>query len=104
MMSRVTLYNKLEPYAGRLHALGNITRLSILYSLTREPMEFGRLVHRLKLSPSLLSHHLKQLMSAGRVTKTKVGKLATYYLSEDVIKEMSTLLRKFLSPQPASPA
>ena len=102
MMSRVTLYNKLKPYAGRFHALGNTTRLSILYSLTREPMEFGRLVHRLKLSPSLLSHHLKQLMSAGIVTKTKVGKLATYYLSEDAIKEMSMLLRKFLSPQSES--
>jgi DNA-binding transcriptional ArsR family regulator len=74
-----------------------MTRLSILYVLAREPTEFGRLVHRLKLSPSLLSHHLKQLMSAGIVTKTKVGKLATYYVAEDSIKGMSALLQKFLT-------
>ena len=97
MLSRVNLYNKLNPYASKFHALGNMSRLSILYTLAREPMEFGRLVHRLKLSPSLLSHHLKQLMMAGLVTKTKVGKLATYYLAEDSIKEMSALLGKFIT-------
>ena len=81
----------------RFHALGSLTRLSILYTLAREPMEFGRIVHRLKLSPSLTAHHLKQLVSAGWVTKTKVGKLATYYVAEDSIKGMSALLRKFLA-------
>lgn len=102
MLSRINLHNKLKPYAGTFHAIGNITRLSILYVLAREPMEFGRIAHRLKLSPSLLSHHLKHLASAGLVTKTKVGKLVTYYLSEDSVKEMSTLLRKFLSPSAES--
>lgn len=70
--------------------------------LGREPMEFGRLVSRLKVPPSLLSHHLKRLMAAGIVTKTKFGKLATYYLSEAAVKEMDTILRNFLSPQSES--
>lgn len=98
MLSRVNLHNKLKPHAGKFHAMGNITRLSILYILAKEPMEFGRIVRRLKLRPSLAAHHLTQLVSAGLVTKTKVGKLATYYLSEDAVKEMNALLRKFVSP------
>ena len=102
MMSRVNLHNKLKPHACKFHAIGNVTRLSILYILAREPMEFARIVHRFKMSPSLAAHHLKQLVSAGLVTKTKVGKLVTYYLAEDTIKEMSILLRKFLSLQSES--
>ncbi len=102
MLSRVTLHNKVKPHAGRFHAIGNISRLSILYILIREPMEFGRLAHRLKMSPSLLSHHLKQLMGAGLVTKTKAGRLVTYYVEEGAVKEMIVLLRKFLSPQSES--
>ncbi len=96
MLSRANLYNKLKPRAAKFHAIGNTTRLSVLYIVAREPMEFGRLVSRLKIPPSLLSHHLKLLVAAGLVTKTKFGKLATYYLAEDSIKEMRTLLRKFL--------
>lgn len=98
MLSRVTLHNKLKPHAGKFHAIGNITRLSIIYLLSREPLEFKRLASRLKLPPTLLSHHIKQLMNTGWVTKTKVGNLTTYYLSEDAVKKMSELLRKLLSP------
>ena len=97
-MSRITLHNTLKPYAQTFHAIGNITRLSILYTLGQEPMEFGRLVHRLKISPSLLSHHLKQLMTAGIVTKTTVGKLVTYYIAEDSVKKVGALFGKLLSP------
>ena len=68
-----------------------------MYTLAREPMEFGRLVSRLKIPPSLLSHHLKLLVAAGLVTKTKVGKMATYYLAEDSIKEMTAFLQKLLT-------
>ncbi len=102
MMSRVNLHNKLKPHAAKFHAIGNVTRLSILYILAREPMEFARIVHRFKISPSLAAHHLKQLVIAGLVTKTKVGKLVTYYLLEDAVKEISGLLRKFLSPSAES--
>jgi DNA-binding transcriptional ArsR family regulator len=102
MLTGSRLRQKLTPPARKFHALGNLWRLSIVYTLGREPMDFGRLVSRLKLPPNLLSHHLKQLMNAGVVTKTKVGKLATYYLADEAVKEMGTLLRKFLSPQSES--
>lgn len=65
-------------------------------------MDFGRLAARLKLPPSLLSHHLKRLVGAGLVTKTKAGKLATYYFSEEGVQTLDALLRKFLSPQSES--
>jgi len=97
MLSRVNLHNKLKPHAAKFHAIGNNTRLSVMYTLAREPMEFGRLVSRLKIPPSLLSHHLKLLVAAGLVTKTKVGKMATYYLAEDSIKEMTAFLQKLLT-------
>jgi DNA-binding transcriptional ArsR family regulator len=102
MLSRINLHNKIKPHAAKFHAIGNTTRLSILYILAREPMEFGHIARRLKLRPSLAAHHLKQLVNVGWVTKIKVGKLATYYLSEDSVKEMSTFLRKFVSPQSES--
>lgn len=102
MLTGLRLRQKLAISVRKFHALGNASRLSILYTLAREPMEFGRLVNRLKIPPSLLSHHLKQLVAAGLVTKTKVGKLATYYSEEDAVKEMDTVLRKFLSPQSES--
>ena len=98
MLSGPLLRKKLDAPARKFRALGNLSRLSIVYTLAGEPMEFGRLVHRLKLPPSLLSHHLKQLMGAGLVTKTKFGTLATYYVGKDAVKEVDTLLRKFLSP------
>jgi DNA-binding transcriptional ArsR family regulator len=102
MLTGTRLRQKLNVPARRFQALGNLSRLSIVYTLGREPMDFGRLVRRLKIPPSLLSHHLKLLVAAGLVTKTKVGKLATYYLAEDAIKEIGTLLRKFLSLQSES--
>ena len=97
MLSGDRLRKKLTLPTRKFHALGNLSRASILYTLARDPMEFGRIVRRLKLPPSLLSHHLTQLASAGLVTKTKVGKLATYYVAEDSIKGMSALLQKFLT-------
>lgn len=102
MMSRITLHNKLKPFTKSFHAMGNITRLSVLYTVAREPMEFGQLVHRLKLSPSLLSHHLKQLLKAGLVTKTTVGKLVTYYVAEDSVQKVRAFFGKLLSPQSES--
>src|SRR4030042_1841657 len=96
MLTGTRLRQKLNVPAQRFQALGNLSRLSIVYTLGREPMDFGGLVARLKIPPSLLSHHLKLLVAAGLVTKTKVGKLATYYLAEDAVKEMTAFLQKLL--------
>ena len=102
MISRIRLYQKLKPIVFKFHALDNISRVSIVYTLAREAMEFGQISRRLKISPSLLSHHLKQLTNAGWVTKMKVGNLVTYYISEDLAKKLSVFMRKFLSPQSES--
>jgi len=100
MISRLRLYQKLQPATKKFSALGNVSRLSIVYSLGREAMEFGALSRRLKISPSLLSHHLNVLLKNGWITKLKVGKLVTYYIAEKTVKDMSMELRKLLSPQP----
>jgi DNA-binding transcriptional ArsR family regulator len=94
MISRIRLYQKLQPSAKKFSALGNISRLSIVYSLGREAMEFGQLSRRLKISPSLLSHHLNVLVESGWITKLKVGKLVTYYISEKTVKDTSLFLNK----------
>lgn len=96
MISNSVLRQKLERPASRFQSLGNLTRLAILYTLARDPLEFGRLRHRLKLPPSLLSHHLTVLLRSGWVTKTKVGKFVTYYVGEDSIKGMTAFLQKLL--------
>ena len=99
MISRIRLYKKLKRPSDAFHALGNISRLAILYTLAREPMEFGRLARRIKISPTLLSHHLKQLRDTGWVTRMKVGNLVTYYVAEDSLKKIVVTLRSYLSPQ-----
>ena len=67
---------KLDDAAARLEALGNPTRLKIYRALVRageEGMAVGRLLERLDIAASTLSHHLKTLVGVGLVTQTREG-------------------------------
>src|SRR5690348_4620878 len=107
MLSGIRLKKKLTPHAVKFGAIANISRLSILYLLAEEPMQVSRIIHRLKLSPSLVAHHLDVLARGGWVTKTKFGKLVTYYLSQEAVKQTKKFLSSLVSPQseslPATP-
>ena len=94
MLTGNRLKQKITPYAAKFLAAGNVYRLSILYMLIREPVTLPMIIRRLGISPSLAAHHLKTLRLAGLVTKSKFGKLVTYYADDVSVKEIVTLLRK----------
>ncbi len=77
-----------------LRAAGDIHRLAILYLLAAEPTNLTDIVHRTKLSPSLVSHHMKVLRGSGWVTKSKYGKEVTYYLVDSAVGVLQKLLKK----------
>lgn len=82
MQTRYTSFRNL------FRAAGSDIRLSILHMLAREPMSVGAIVRRLKRSPPLTAHHLNILLKAGWVTKTKFGRLVTYYLNEKTLQQI----------------
>ncbi len=88
MLSGNHLTQKTSHTAAKFRAAGTDTRTAILAMLRREPMTFPVLVRKLQLSPSLTLHHLKILQKSGWVTRSKFGKLVTYYLSEQAVKEV----------------
>ena len=88
------LIQKTSPIADKFRAAGSESRTAILAMLLREPMTFSVLVRKLELSPSLTLHHLKILLKSGWITRSKFGKLVTYYLSDSAVKEVVTFLRK----------
>jgi DNA-binding HxlR family transcriptional regulator len=94
MLSGDRLQKKITPFAAKFQAVGNVHRLSILYLLIREPLTLPVLSRRLKRSPSLIFHHLKDLERNGWITKTKFGKIVTYYAQENAVKVALSILRK----------
>lgn len=94
MLTGVRLQKKISPVAEKFRAAGDTSRLSILYMLAQGPMDLGTIIRRVRRSPSLISHHLNILRAAGWVNKSKFGKLVTYYLSEDAVKEVTAFLHK----------
>jgi len=97
MLSGIRLKQKVAPATKLLRAIADPTRVAIVYLLMSDAMELGDIVHSVGKSAPLVSHHLKVLLSAGWITKTKYGKLVTYYLSEHACKEVSQWLQKGIS-------
>ena len=94
MLSGIRLKQKITPVAAKFSAAGNVHRLSILYMLAQGPLTLPVIIRRLKISPSLTIHHLQILRKSGWVSKSKFGKLVTYYLSDKAVKEVSAFLHK----------
>lgn len=68
-------------------ALGDKTRLRILYALSVETLCVCELSHILGLSVSAISHHLRMLRNLRLVKTTRQGKMVYYSLADDhVIK------------------
>jgi DNA-binding transcriptional ArsR family regulator len=75
-------------------AAGGEIRVSILSMLVTGPQDLGTIIRKLKRSPSLIAHHLKVLYAAGWVTRSKFGKLVTYYINEKAVKEVVSFFKK----------
>ena len=78
-------------------ALGDESRLRILYLLAERDRYLTELANELELSKPTISHHLAQLRSAGLVTMTQQGNLTYYTLRHDRIDEAGSELSAFLA-------
>ena len=69
--------------ADLFRLLGDPTRLKIVVSCLRTPLAVSDIAHRLGLSVSLVSHHLRLLKGARLVRADRQGK-QVYYQADDL--------------------
>ncbi|HDK7164152.1 TPA: winged helix-turn-helix transcriptional regulator [Clostridium botulinum] len=67
-------------------ALGDGTRLGILWILTTSEMCVGDLAQYMSMSNSAISHQLRELRMANLVKNRKVGKKVYYTLKDEQLK------------------
>ena len=87
--------SRVEPVAGLLKLVSVPSRLNILLLLKQSPHCVCDIITHTKLSQTLISHHLSDLMEAGLVENKKDGKFIEYRLTEkggDVVANLVKLL------------
>ncbi|ORC48870.1 transcriptional regulator [Burkholderia sp. A27] len=91
----------LLPLADLFRLLGDPTRLRIVLACADERRAVGALAQALRLSPSLVSHHLRLLRAARIVRAERQGK-QVFYLAAD--RHISAMLAGMLEhvAEPAS--
>ncbi|AXE93263.1 ArsR/SmtB family transcription factor [Paraburkholderia terricola] len=91
----------LVPLADLFRLLGDPTRLRIVLACADERRAVGALAQALRLSPSLVSHHLRLLRAARIVRAERQGK-QVFYLAAD--RHISAMLAGMLEhvAEPAS--
>lgn len=69
-------------------ALGDPTRLKIIYVLSKSPMCVCDIAQILDMSQSAISHHLRLLRNLKLVKFKKEGKMAIYSLDDDHVLQL----------------
>ena len=81
--------------ARLLKVLSNEYRLLILCHLLEEAHTVGALGQKItKISPSALSQHLAILKAHGMVDSTKEGQHVTYFILDERIQDVMTVLKE----------
>lgn len=83
--------------AQRLKALGDPTRVQLISLLMTQPSHEActcELAPVVKLSEPTVSHHLKQLLDAGLVTKERRGLNVYYRLVPESVKAIARVLAR----------
>ncbi len=75
-------------------ALGDSTRIKILYALLDYEICVGEMVNVLELEQSYVSHQLRVLKKYGIVDFKKDKKMSFYYIKDEYIKELLKVLLK----------
>ena len=88
-----------EMQADFYKAMGNATRLQILYSLRERSMKVGDIVHVTGLSQSIVSRQLSTLRSVGLVKFRRQGNEMIYRIADENTGKICDLVGKILSTQ-----
>ncbi len=86
---------KIDDAAAHLEALGNPTRLKIYRALIRageQGMPVGRLLAKLDVAGSTLSHHLKTLMGVGLISQKRNGATLVCHANYDQMRSLVAFL------------
>lgn len=67
-------------------------RIAIIYLLAHEPMWGEDLTRHLQIKENLLMHHLKAMLQAGWITKSRDGRHMQYTLRTRTFKEFPMIL------------
>ena len=81
-----------EQLSSGLAALAEPHRLLILRQLRRGPRTAGYLARALDIAPSLASHHLTSLVSAGLVTRRRTGSFVCYTAETGRVRDLHSRL------------
>ena len=74
--------------AEMFRLMGDYSRLRIMFACLLEPICVGDIAARLKLSPSLVSHHLRLLRAARVVKAERHGKQMFYSAADEHIRSV----------------
>lgn len=74
--------------AETFRAMGYVTRLKILYALSRRELCVGDLAGLLDMTPSAVSHQLRILRNLRLVKNRKEGKIIYYSLDNGYVMEL----------------
>ncbi|MBN1147970.1 MAG: winged helix-turn-helix transcriptional regulator [Anaerolineales bacterium] len=77
-------------------ALGDPTRILIIYTLAESPRNVGDLAQQLGISQPTASRHLKVLRERGLVIAVRQGACVEYHLADHRLVEALDLLRGIL--------
>lgn len=80
-------------------AMGNATRLQILYIIRERPMTVSEIVGELGKSQSMISRQLSVLRSVGIVSSERNGIEMRYQIMDEKISEVCDLVREVLLEQ-----
>ena len=98
------LNQSLEQEIGLLHericsALGDATRILILYLLARQEMYVNEIAEELNQPQSTVSRHLKVLRERGLVLTARQGTAILYSLADQRIIDALDIMRAILAEQ-----
>ena len=82
--------------AKQFQALADVTRLKVLWILTRGEQCVCVLVTQIGIAQPLLSHHLKTLREAGFITARREGRWMYYALRRDALEDCGDALTGLL--------
>lgn len=74
--------------AETFHLLGDGNRLRLVLACLDEPVSVQTLAHRLGLSPSLASHHLRLLKAARLMRAERRGRHVLYRAADEHVRRM----------------
>lgn len=87
-------FRHFDQMAEVLKTIGHSLRLSIIKLLCEnEELSVTEIFTKLEIEQAVASHHLRLLKSAGVVDSKKAGKNAFYYVRNEFIRELYSLIQ-----------